>query len=291
MRRAVVVVMVGVLAGCGQHGDAQPRATPSVAASTTLAAAAGASLVRLALSDGSQGYLQQLDMRRMRIEQVVGPRDPTRPATPGAYYPGSPSPRFTRIPPDRVEQDCRTRFGSTLFSVVNFAFFEEYDASTRLSFPAKAHGAVLSGGSSPYGPVAAPSAAYYRGVTLGALVWTDQRAEVVRYDPATGAPLNKAPDGLISYAYRDHPARALNGDPPNRYQLVGVNGQYLLILTVEHATLEAAAEVLRTRGATGDILTFDGGVSTFLWQAAAGQLVSITNKDGALPHYLCIHAA
>jgi len=140
MRRAVVLVMAGLLAGCGQRGGTPPPAQPSVplsvAASATLAATPAASLVRLALSDGSRAYLQRLDLRRMRIEQVVGPPDMTRPATPGAYYPGATSPRFTRIPPDQVQRDCRTRFGNTLFSVVNFAFFEEYDASTRLSFPA-----------------------------------------------------------------------------------------------------------------------------------------------------------
>jgi hypothetical protein len=81
----------------------------------------------------------------------------------------------------------------------------------------------------------------------------------------------------------------LSHDPPNRYQLLApADPQHVLILTVEHATLDTAAAVLRSADATGQILTFDGGISTYLWQASLGQLVPITNSDGALPHYLCV---
>jgi hypothetical protein len=283
-RLVVLAALLAVPVGC-------VRTTAPAATWATLATTDGATLARLSLPDGSHAYLQRIDVRRMRIEQVLGERDATQPAA-GSYYPGAGSPRFTRITTGQVERDCRARFGATLFSAVNFAFFEEYDRSTRLSFPAKSHGTVLSGGSSGYGPVASPRADYYRGVTLKALAWTDQRVAVGSYDPATGAPLDAATDALVTYRYQDHPARALNADPPNRYQLLGTEGaDHLLLLTVEHTTLDAAADLLRRRGATGDVLTFDGGVSTYLWQGSLGPLVPVTNQDGALPHYLCIHAA
>jgi hypothetical protein len=281
---AALAMVAFLLAGCGADGHAS---TPTVA-SETIASVDGASLSRLTLSDGSHAYLQQIDLRRLRIEQVTGDRDTGAEPEPGKYYPGSASPRFVRIPPGRARDACQT---GGLFSIVNFAFFEEYDHSTRLSFPVKSHATLLSGGSSPYGPVADPSDAYYRTVTLRALTWSDSGAAIAPYDPKRGAPLDGAAmtDGIVTYAYRDHPSYVLNHDPPNRYQLLALSDpQHLLVLTVEHATLDGAADLLRARGAAGDILAFDGGVSTYLWQATLGDLVRITNQDGALPHYLCV---
>jgi hypothetical protein len=257
----------------------------------TIATVDGASVSRLSLSDGSQAYLQQIDLRRIRIDQVVGEQDTAAAPDTGRYYPGASSPRFIRILPGEAQDICRTQYGTALFSVVNFAFFEEYDRSTRLSFPIKAHGGLVTGGSSPYGPIDAPADSYYRGVTLQALTWTDSGAAISPYNPKTGAPLDSptANDGLVTYAYRDHPSYVLNHDPPNRYQLLAQSDpQHLLILTVEHATLETAAQLMRAHGATGEILTFDGGISTYLWQANVGVLVPVTNTDGKLPHYLCL---
>jgi hypothetical protein len=270
----VVPALVLVLTGCG-------GADPAVGATVD-----GASLSRLSLSDGSHAFLQRIDLTRMRLEQVVGDRDQASPEA-GRYYPGSVSPRFTRITPQQARDEC----GADPFSIVNFAFFEEYDPTTRLSFPVKSRGAVLTGGSSPYGPVDTPTDPYYRGVTLRALTWSDAGAAIVAYQPGVGTPLRTpaTTDALVTYAYRDHPSYVLSGDPPNRYQLLALaDAQHLLILTVEHATLDAGAQLLRANGATGEILTFDGGVSTYLWQATLGELVSITNQDGRLPHYLCV---
>jgi hypothetical protein len=283
---AVFAVVACVLAGCGTDGHASPPAAASQW--STIAAVDGASLSRLSLGDGSHAYLQEIDLRRMRIEQVTGDRDTGTAAEPGRYFPASASPRYVRIPPGQARDACSA---GGLFSIVNFAFFEEYDRSTRLSFPVKSHAALLSGGSSPYGPVPAPSDAYYRDVTLRALTWTDSDAAIGPYDPNRGAPLDApgTPDGIVTYAYRDHPSYVLNHDPPNRYQLLALSDpQHLLVLTVEHATLAAAADLLRARNVVGDILTFDGGISTYLWQATLGELVHITNQDGALPHYVCV---
>ena len=260
-----------VAAGCGS--DDAP-------ATESIAAVDGASLSRVTLADGSHVYVQLIDLFRVRVRQVTGASD----ASPGAgrYFPGAASPRFTRIPPGPAQDGC--------FSLVNFSFFEEYDPSTRLSFPVKSGGTVVTGGSSPYGPSAAPADPYYRTVSLQALTWNDKGAAIAPYDPARGTPLDTAewPDGLVTYRFQDHPSYVLSHDPPNRYQLLGLTStSYLLIATVEHATLDTAADLLRTRGAVGEILAFDGGVSTYLWQSSLGELVPITNSDGKLPHYLC----
>jgi len=284
----VLTVVAGPLGGCGA-GDSPHALAPSAARDatwTTIAAVDGASLAQLSLNDGSKAYLQRIDLQRMRLEQVTGDRDPGAAPDAGRYYPGADSPRFIRIPPGQAQRAC-----GTAFSVVNFAFFEEYDRSTRLSFPAKSRGTLLTAGSSPYGPVAAPADPYYRGVTLQALTWTGSAAAIAPYNPNNGAPLSDPAvvNGLVTYSYRDHPSYVLNHEPPNRYQLLALTDpQHLLVLTLEHATLDTGADLLRTQGVTGEILTFDGGISTYLWQSTLGQLVPITNRDGALPHYLCV---
>jgi hypothetical protein len=223
-----------------------------------------------------------LDLTKVRIDQVTGDRDSARAAGPGAYYPGTESPAFQRVTPDRMQRACRERYGSRTFSAVNFSFFEDYQPSTPLSFPVKASGTVVTGGSSPYG----------KGVTLRAVSWDAHGVTIAPYHPDTGAPLTgPAPDAVVTYAYTDHPSAVLDRDPPNRYQLLGaLDATRLAILTVTHASLADGAKLLVQQGVHGDILTFDGGVSTYLWTAARGDLVKITNNDGALPHYLCVHA-
>src|SRR5262249_27535712 len=155
----------------------------------------------------------------------------------------------------------------------------------------KANGRVLTGGSSGYGPVPNPKAAYYRTVTLRALSWDAHGVTIAPYHPDTGAPLTgPVPDAVVTDLYTDHPSYVLDHDPPNRYQLAGVvDGAHLALLTVTHATLADGAKLLTQHGVHGDIVTFDGGVSTYLWSAAQGELVKVTNNDGLLPHWLCIH--
>jgi hypothetical protein len=293
------------LAGCSAHGPAsRPSATTPPAAPVTVAEVDGASLARLPVGTGT-GYLQRIDVRRMRIDQVLGERDAAAAAEPGAYYPASRSPRFARIPFTQALASCRSTFGAKAFSTVNASFFEEYDRSTRLSFPIKTAGVVVSGGSSPWGPVPAPKDRRYRDVRLRALRWDERGVAIDGYDPGTGAPLDASDtrEALVSYAFGDHPSALVGHDPANRYQLIGVadtdgrdGPETLLILTVERATLHDGAALLRGRGATGDVITVDGGVSTFLWKAATAGgdpesvLVAPTSNDGALPHYLCVHA-
>jgi hypothetical protein len=302
----IAALLGGPMGGCAA-GDDRTAQRPSVApasAPVTVAEVDGASLVRLPVGAGV-GYLQRIDVRRMRIDQILGERDAAAPTDPGAYYPGSQSPRFVRIPAVQAQGSCRSRFGSKAFSVVNASFFEEYDRSTRLSFPVKTGGVLISGGSSPWGPVPTPKDRRYRDVRLRALRWDERGVAIDGYDPATGAPLD-APgtrEALVSYAFADHPSALVGHDPANRYQLIGVadtdgrdGPEILLVLTVERATLHDGAALLHGLGAVGDIVTVDGGVSTFLWNAAAvgsgpgSVLVPPVSTDGALPHYLCVHA-
>jgi hypothetical protein len=301
-RTLVALAVVAVLAGCRSGPDRAEPPGPGTGSGGTgpevVAETDGATLTRHRMPGGGLGFLQRIDVRKMRVEQILGDRDGSRPAAPGLYHPAADSPYYGRVPASRMQDSCRGRFGAAAFSAVNFSFFEEYEASTRLSFPIQVDGVVRSGGSSPYGPVAAPKDEYYRTVTLRALTWTGQQAAVAPYDHATGAPLTApgARDAVVSYAYADHPSYALGKDPANRYQLLGVldadgrdGAEYLLILTLDEATLAAGADLLRSQGVGGDVMTFDGGVSTYLWSGAGGDLVTPTSRDGALPHYLCVH--
>jgi hypothetical protein len=282
-RRLLVPAMLALLAGCG----GTPAPAPAPAPSTV----GGASLVEVQVG-GSPAYLQVLDLAKVRLDQVTGDRDGGRAPGPGAYYPGKDSPAFHRISPALMQRSCRDRYGARAVSAVNAQFFEDYQPGTPLSFPVKASGTVLTGGSSPYGPVPAPKVGYYRTVTLDALSWDGHGVTIAPYHPDTGAPLaGPVPDAIVTYRYADHPSYVLDHDPPNRYQLAGaLDATRLAILTVTHASLAEGAQVLVRQGVHGDILTFDGGVSTYLWTAARGDLVKVTNNDGMLPHYLCAHA-
>src|SRR6186997_1339281 len=115
--------MVIAIGGCG----ATPTSPPSTQPSEVLAHVDGATLNQVRLADGSVGYLQRIDIRAMRVDQILGDRDTTRPGDAGAYYPGADSPRFRRITAASMQESCRSRYGSKAFSAVNFSFFEEYD--------------------------------------------------------------------------------------------------------------------------------------------------------------------
>lgn len=224
----------------------------------------------------------------------------------GLYYPNESdesSPFFQRLTVAAVCDRYQAQHPSGVFSIINASFFEDYESSTRLSFPIKVNGALVTAGSSPYGPIEEPADAYYRTVQLKALTWDDEKATISDYDPATGYPLNQpsVQNGLVSYAYQDHPAYVLAGDPVNRYHVIGIvsiddaeSTARLLIASANRTTLQDAAEVLRQRGVAGDIMTIDGGISTYLWSATAGDLVLPQVAEGenvpALPHYLGIRS-
>jgi hypothetical protein len=127
-------------------------------------------------------------------------------------------------------------------------------------------------------------------VSLQALTWNDKGAAIAPYDPARGTPLDTAewPDGLVTYRFQDHPSYVLSHDPPNRYQLLGLTStSYLLIATVEHATLDTA----RRPAAHPRCGRRDPRLRRRCLHVTCGshrsRLVPITNSDGKLPHYLC----
>jgi hypothetical protein len=265
----------------------------------------GATLDQIPLEQGNAVYLQTIDLHKMEIDQLMGDID-HRKGIKGLYYPSKSddsSPFFKRMTISAVRNNYQSQNPSGIFSIINASFFEDYKSSTRLSFPIKLNGKVVTAGSSPYGPIQKPAAPYYRNIQLKVLTWNDDKATIANYNPVSGSPLNQASvkNALVSYAYRDHPSYALAGDPENRYHVLGVlnpdndqKASRLLIATTNRATLKNAANVLRQRGVKGDLMTIDGGISTYLWGAKSGDFILPQAASGenvaALPHYLGVRS-
>ena len=264
----------------------------------------GAILYKQQLTDGNEAYLQVIDLRKMQIDQLVGEVD-NMGLGQGKYYKGEAghySPFFKRKLFDEVTEEYKELYGGDVFSLINCAFFEQYKSSTQLSFPIKLNGEVITAGSSPYGPIRQPMDRFYGTIRLKALVWDDKRAYITDYDPATGAPLNKigVQNAIVSYQYSDHPAKVLAQNQVNRYHVIGTldfdgkgGDELLLIMTVNQATLDKAADLLRQLGVREDIITVDGGSSTYLFNSRIGNIMlpqSGNPKNSPsfrnLPHYL-----
>jgi hypothetical protein len=295
------------LSGCmlmGSIGCIAQRPKPNTAVPQRLFNTEGAALDQIPLEQGNVVYLQTIDLHKMQIDQLVG--DVERKAIKGLYYPSKTndsSPFFKRLTVSAVRALYQTQHPSGMISIINASFFEDYKSSTRLSFPIKLNGTLITAGSSPYGPIQKPAEPYYKTIQLKALTWDNAKATISNYSPVTGYPLNQAriKNGLVSYAYQDHPAYALAGDPMNRYHVLGVlhpddagNANRLLIATSNRATLKQAGEILRQQGVKGDIMTIDGGISTYLWNIKAGDLILPQVAEGekvpSLPHYLGIRS-
>ncbi len=261
----------------------------------------GAKLYQASLGQGNTAYLQVFDPRKIQIDQLMGSIEQPGKGK-GGYYQSegkSDSPFFKMQTPTATVQKYQAQYGSQVFSIINFSFFEDYKASSRLSFPIKLNGKIITGGSSPYGPIANPADPAYKNIRLKALLWDDRHVEIADYDPKTGSPLNQptVKNAIVSYEYKDHPAYRLGGDPPNRYHVLGTfeqgsEGMGLAIVTVNRATLEEAANLLRQSGlgVKEPMMTFDGGTSTYLFSAQRGHLLlpqAVESKsEAALPHYL-----
>jgi hypothetical protein len=282
----------------------QPKLNASTASPQRLLEVDGATLDQFPLEQGNVLYLQTLDLHKIQIDQLIGPSE--HKGIKGLYYPNpnhDSSPFFQRLTVAAVRNNYQRQHRSGLFSIINASFFEDYKSSTRLSFPIKLNGAVITTGSSPYGPIQKPADPYYRTIKLEALTWDNAKATISDYNPVSGYPLNQASvkNGLVSYAYQDHPASALAGDPVNRYHVLGVvypndagKENRLLIATVNRTKLKYAADFLRKQGVKSNIMTIDGGISTYLWNSKAGDLIMPQVAEGekvpALPHYLGIRS-
>lgn len=264
----------------------------------------GAGLYKTQLANGNEAYLQVIDLRKMQMEQMIGEVDEVGfergqyYGEPGSYY----SPYFPMKLFSEVWNEYKELYGKQVFSMMNGAFFEDYKASTQLAFPVKLNGQVITAGSSPYGPFDRAADDYYKGVKLKVLVWNDKSASITDYHPKLSSPLKEpsVQNAIVSYRYGDHPAKVLGNNPANKYHVIGTldkdgvpGDELILIVTVNKGTLDEAANLLRNLGVKGDILTVDGGSSTFITNPGTGNLITpqpITIQDNPnarnLPHYL-----
>ena len=264
----------------------------------------GAALYKKQLTGSNEAYLQVIDLHKIQIDQLVGEVDEMG-LSQGKYYKGEGryySPFFKMKLFEEVTDEYKQLYGDAVFSLINCSFFEQYKSSSQLSFPIKINGEILTGGHSPYGPVSEPADRFYSNIRLKALVWDDKGAYITDYDPATGAPLKESTvkNAIVSYQYSDHPAKVLGKNQANRYQLIGTldldgmkGNELLLIMTVNRTTLDEAADLLRQLGVKGDIITIDGGSSTYLFNSRKGNIIlpQPANQDDnptfrKLPHYL-----
>jgi hypothetical protein len=297
LKRIRLTLLGGFLATlCGLTGCTElTKSLASNPVSQRLVETDGATLDRLDLQNGNVAYIQTIDLRKMQMDQLVGKVDRTQSAK-GMYYPSkdkNSSPFFERLTTLEVRDDYQKHYGVEIFSIINASFFEDYKGSSRLSFPIKLNGKVITTGNSPYGPIPKPADSYYRNIQLKALTWGDGQVAITNYNPTTGYPLNQptVKNALVSYIYKDHPAYTLAKDPANKYHVLGIlKPNQLAIATVNHTTLESAANLLRQKGVKDDLMTIDGGISTYLWNSKAGDLilpqVAEKEKVAALPHYL-----
>jgi hypothetical protein len=235
-------------------------------------------------------YLQVIDIQQVRIEQLASaPHGGMQPI--GIYCEEkqfSHSPFFKMYSYQNAVKQAQKKFDKKLWGVMNAAFFEQYGDSTQIAFPMKINGKFLTSGSSPFGPQKNPKKDYYKTTILKALVWNESTISIKDYSTKTGAPLTDSDvkNALVSYDYKDHPAKALYGDTPNRYHVLGTKNNQLYMLTVDKMSLENAAQQLRDLGVKSDIMTIDGGVSVFIFNQKKGVLALPSNKEKQLPHYL-----
>jgi hypothetical protein len=264
----------------------------------------GAALYKKELANGNEAYLQVINLGKMHIDQIISEVD-NMGVSEGKYYKGEGeyySPYFPRKLFSEVADEYNKFYKNNAFSIINCSFFEQYQSSTQLSFPIKLNGVVISGGTSPYGPIKQPKDKYYSNIHLKALVWNNKQAYITDYDQVSGAPLNQnaVKNAIVTYRYSDHPAKVLAQNQANKYQVIGtldkdgVKGdELLLIMTVKKATLDEAADLLRKLGVKGDIITVDGGRSTYLFNSQNGNIIvpQLSNPQENptlrnLPHYL-----
>ncbi|TAG96693.1 MAG: hypothetical protein EAZ09_10555 [Oscillatoriales cyanobacterium] len=260
----------------------------------------GAELYKKELPNGNRAYLQVIDVQKMQIDQLIGEVDRMA-FKKGLYYQGENkyySPFFKSKLFSEVTEEYKKLYGNGIFSVINCSFFEQYKRSTQLSFPIKFNGQVITGGNGTYGPVKKPKDGRYKNVRLKALVWNDREAYITNYEPKTGKPLNQkeVQNAVVTYEYKHHPAKLLSKNPANRYHVIGTldkdgrkGNELLAIITVNEATLDLAAKLLREFGVKGDIVTIDGGASTYLFNPKIGEIMLPKSNNFAtreLPHYL-----
>jgi hypothetical protein len=253
-------------------------------------------MARFDLPNGGTALLMRYDITNTVIDHICR-EAPSQNTKIGDYYPNSKSPAFERLDAKDVASAYKAKHRDRTIIIMNCSFFERYDPATELSFPIKMDGKIVTGGSSPYGPCPNPEDSRYKAVTLKALVWNDRAVSVVDYDHTTGGVLNDPnfANAIVTYAYEDHPANVLAGDPVGSYQLMGIKSMgdskpstFLYTLTIERGRMVDGAAALKRHGVNGSVLTVDGGPSTHLWLSGLGDIVTTASKT--LPHYLGFRA-
>ena len=286
MRAAGPLVLLLALSAC--HPEAPPlpadlaarlAGVPGTARVLDAATAADGrrayALVQIDTPDAGRLWLQWIDLRRVEAVQIIGAADTSRAPGPGFYAPATPSPFFATLSHGEAVARLQRRGGA--LAVVNGAFLETPAAPpTEIAFPVATRGRVVTGGASPYGPGRPGSAAARWGQPLRALVLGGTAAAVVPYDAATGAPLGRARDAVVSYAPRAHPtgiAARFHVLGPLAPDARGASGVLLVLTSSGETTIGALAGVLARIGVPeARQIAFDGGASTFVWNRAAGDV-------------------
>ena len=132
----------------------------------------GAALYKKQLTNGNEAYLQVINLGQMHIDQITKEVD-NMGLNEGKYYKGEGryySPFFKTKLFSEVADKYKKLYTNNVFSLINCSFFEQYQSSSQLSFPIKLNGVVISGGTSPYGPIKQPKEKYYTNIHLKALV-------------------------------------------------------------------------------------------------------------------------
>ena len=241
-------------------------------------------------SDSGSFLIQWADLSAVEVSQRLGRVTDAGP--PGFFHPTAPSPSFALLDPAEV---VRQSWDGGALAVINGAFFETPgQPSSQIAFPLAVGGAVVTGGSSPYGPGRPGARGRRWGQPLRALgldTLADGGPRVAEYDRQSGAPLGQPGfrSAVVSYAPDAHPTRIAA-----RFHVLGVvDGatDALVVVTSDGRTRIGAAASLASRlgAAPARQVALDGGASVLVWTPRAGTLhqpVPIRGRPQPLPHFL-----
>jgi hypothetical protein len=267
----------------------------------------GTALYGKEVKKGNQRYVvycQVIDLKKNTLSQFIEIDRSAKPG-PGKYIGVkglSDSPFFSTFFVDEATKKAKSKDKQNFIGMVNGGFFESFDPITQMAFPIKKDGAILTAGSSPSGPCENPRLPIFKEMQLKALVWTDSSVAIQNYDPKTGIPLTQEQysNGLVTYAYDEHPANIFRPNVPDRFMLIGTArtpgnaaDNLVVIMTFNKGNIEFAAAHLKELGIKSDIIALGGSASAFLYHRKKGMLegpgVSLGNSGVSqikLPHFL-----
>lgn len=267
----------------------------------------GAALYGKEVKKGNQRYMvycQVIDLKKNTLAQFIEIDKSAKPS-PGKYIGVkglSDSPFFSTFFVDEAIKKAKSKDKQNFIGMINGGFFESFDPITQMAFPIKKDGVILTAGSSPSGPCENPRLPIFKEMQLKALVWTDSSVAIQNYDLTTGTPLTQEQysNGLVTYAYDEHPANIFRPNVPDRFMLLGTArtpentaDNLVVIMTFNKGNIELAAAHLKELGIRSDIIALGGSGSGFLYNRKKGMLeapgVSLGNAgvgEIKLPHFL-----